>query len=1362
MQSGSINPGAPKSVAQRKAVNEAAAPNSGAETENAAAVEQEQAENLATASSPEDTLPLGFVVDADSRLLEQDKDGNYVRTLAFVPVAERERLEKQGAVFPEMKNALLGDGVGPDGEISVLALYDTNNAQTKQVARAVEIDRKLLQTDPETGQPLYENMTPVLLAQGEGVLPAGSKAVPNGASVIPDGYHPTLKLSKEAAKVKGQKALANNLTKSLGSFSGSSLAGIMTLPVISQAAPLIALGTVGFSVNQNLEAKQEAKTRLGYLGEQVLKSSNDMVELQTPEGYSYKVSGKSERARLESEVRKANFQLASSGLLAAAGGSAIVGAMATAGVEGFAGLAGAAAATPWLAGGSLLLGSGTMVFESLAQLKALSKEKAELEKMQAEGKTHVDRVFEGIDPNLKRPVAVGEKPVAVPIEERLKEITKAQSTERLKATAFTGLMGSMANLVSGAGAGIGLGAGAVAGLALTPAAVVLGAQSLAELKKLGTERKELEALAAKGETMVERPLQQADLSYQTERVPISTLLAENKKARNLNKMKLTAAGSFAGGIALGVGAGFGMAAAAPAVLVPLAVGALLYPEKVKEFGQKIQDFISGRFGEAAKLDKATRQQTEALADEFAKKLEQHWAGLKESSPHLFEERPGYLERVGNVARGSGGVVGAAISPIAGFKAQPGGYFHELQRDVLEFAKASDPVQRAEIQKHMQELIKYVPDEAVAGLAVFQEEFAKLAPEIASKWAARDIELELKTPTTAKVLSDDRVQARLNDLGFSTEDIRDQYKESLLLRHDPLLYPDTVQASQAGDRDASRKLARAEVFAAAQLVAAKERQLGPELFAKYMDALQRPEDTDNLELVTKEVSYRQQVAVTTEDVNQMVGAVRTLTTPLTLAPENAAPHQAKLQQAFTELSAADPELAQKLSETNEKLTNSDGFKGMNAQEALAERTKLNAQFQAARRGLRSKAPEALKAWLEADEKLRSLPAEQLSAAPQQPVLLQGPEARMTNAVRGLTAKNPELSREFTEAFYQLNDLSRLEGLDAAQAQQSKLEAQIKFDKVRGKVQKEAPELLALWEGARKEAETSHFERQMDYDLKDKVLAKAEIADAAKELGLTEDDVNGLYMGLMRSQILADPRDLQNRLADESGKKIDEKKSSMLQVIDRALLRTIAEETHGGADFKDPAEASANPLEDPTVQAWLQQRPDVINALNSEGFAEMSGKLNLPVDQVQQAYLTLAQADLNPILAAEFKGRLEGGDMQAVNIYQVGQEALKYIQEFVKPDPEQVKAAVEQQMAGPVIGTVLADAGIKAKAEELGVDAEATLRLYLSAELGRDPSGLAALEQRAQKGDTAAAGQLQFLQEAIPAVHYVNQQLQSGAA
>lgn len=1362
MQSGSINPGAPKSVVPRKAVGETAAPGMAAQLQETPATEQAPVESSPETLIPKDTLPLGLVADIEPGVLEQDENGNFVRTLAFVPVANKEQLAKEGVLFPNMRNAILGDGVGPDGDISVVPLYDTENAETKQVARAVEIDKKLLEIDPETGVPIYESMTPKLLAQGEGILPAGSKAVPMGTAVIPEGYQPTLKLSAEATKAKGHRALANNLTKSLGSFSGSSLAGIVSMPVITQAAPLIALGTVGFAVNQNLEAKQEAKAQLGYLNEQVLKSKNDVVEMQTPSGDSYKVSGKAHRARLESEVRKANLQLASSGLLAAAGGSAIVGAMATAGIEGFAGLAGATAATPWLAGGSLILGSGTMVFESLAQLKLLSKEKAELEKMLAEGKTHADRAYETVRYDKEREVNVQDAVnVAQPIDERLKEISKAQSTERLKATAFTGVTGSLVNIMTGAGAGIGLGLGAVAGIALTPAAAVLGAQSLSELNKLSKERKELEALAAKGETMVDRSLQQADFSYQTERVPISTLLAENKKASNLNKMKLTAAGSFAGGLALGIGAGFGMAAAAPAVLVPLAVGALLYPDKVKEFGQKIQDFVSGKFGDAAKLDKATREETARLGEAFEQRMDHHWSGLKEKSPHLFEERPGYLERVGNAARG-GGVVGAAVSPIAGFKAQPGGYFHELQRSVTEFAKASSPVQRAEIQKHLQELIKHVPEEAVEGLAAFQQEFAEFGPEIASKWTARDVELELKTPTTERVLADDRVSERLTELGFSTDDLKGQYKESLLLRHEPAQYSEAVRASQGGDREASRKLARAEVFAAAQVLAAKERQLGPELFAKYMDALARPENTENLELVTKEVSYRQQVAVTEEEINQMFGAVRTLTTPLSLAPESAAPHQAKLQQAFSELSSADSELAQKLTESNDKISDPTTFEGMNAQEALAERTKLNAQFQAARRGLKSKAPEALEAWQSASDKLRSLPKPQATVGPSQATPLQGPEARMTNAVRGLTAKDPELAKEFTEAFYQLNDPSRFEGLDAAQVQQAKLDAQIKFDQTRGKVDKKAPELLALWEGARKEAETAHFERQMDYGLKDKVLAQPQIAEAAQEFGISEDDVKGLYMGLMRSQILADPRELQDRLTDESGKKVDENKSKMLQVIDQALVRTIAEETHGGGDFQDPSLITENPLQDPTVQAWLQQRPDVINALNSEGFAEMSAKMNLPVDQVQYAYLTLAQADLNPVLAAEFRGRLEGGDMQTVTTYQVGQEALNYIQEFVKPDPELVKAAVEEQMLGPVVKTVLSDPAIIAKAEELKVDADAAMRLFLMAELGRDTSKLTELEQRAQKGDTSAAGQLQFLQAAIPAVHYVNQQIQGGVA
>ena len=119
------------------------------------------------------------------------------------------------------------------------------------------------------------------------------------------------------------------------------------------------------------------------------------------------------------------------------------------------------------------------------------------------------------------------------------------------------------------------------------------------------------------------------------------------------------------------------------------------------------------------------------------------------------------------------------------------------------------------------------------------------------------------------------------------------------------------------------------------------------------------------------------------------------------------------------------------------------------------------------------------------------------------------------------------------------------------------------------------------------------------------------------------------------------------------------------------------------------------------------------------------------------------------------------MNAVNTFNIGREALGYITEFVKPDPELVKQGVEEGMQGVVVQTVLNDPNIKAQAESLGVDADQAMRLFLRADIGKDPTILAEVEMRAQKGDAAAAAQLQFLQNMIPAVQYVAQQVQAGA-
>ena len=147
------------------------------------------------------------------------------------------------------------------------------------------------------------------------------------------------------------------------------------MPFISSYAPILALGSAGFAFNQNMEARKTAQDQIGYLESQQKRSTNDMVELadeMVGQG-TYKVSAKAHRKRLETQLRQANLQLGSAGLLALAGGTSIVGSLANAGVAGFAGMAGAAAATPFLAGASVLMGNGAMVFNSLAELKDLSK-----------------------------------------------------------------------------------------------------------------------------------------------------------------------------------------------------------------------------------------------------------------------------------------------------------------------------------------------------------------------------------------------------------------------------------------------------------------------------------------------------------------------------------------------------------------------------------------------------------------------------------------------------------------------------------------------------------------------------------------------------------------------------------------------------------------------------------------------------------------------------------------------------------------------------------------------------------------------------------------------------------------------------
>jgi hypothetical protein len=1344
MQSGSINQ-PPKQPIQRKQ-----AP--GAEVVKNQTQSQEAAQTPESApaeqSTPTEKVAFGAVMDVstDALAVKDDGKGGYESemTLAFVKKSDRGRLEKEGAIFPEIGQAVLGDGIGPDGELEVLPLHDTENDASKNVSAAIEVDKALLEPDPETGARPIDTHTPIFLAQGEGVLGADKKAVDKKSAVIPEGYMGMVGTSRAGQKTESKRILANNLTKTLGTFSGSSLAGF-PLPLISNYAPILALGSAGFAFNQNMEARKKAQDQLGYLDQQQKKSETDMVELadEAVGQGTYKVSAKGHRKRIETQLRQANLQLASTGLLAAAGATSIVGSLAGAGVAGFAGMAGAAAATPFLAGASVLMGNGAMVFNSLAELKDLSKERTKLQALQEQGETHVDQVVEYMnqikDPSTgkvlaKRPEALGDEPVKMPITERLKQIEKAQRTQRFLAAAFSGSAATIGSMLTGIGT-----MSVVGPLSLAPAAAVGGVQSAIRLKQLSGEKKELLEQQKSGETMVNRDIQQGDGTWKKERVPISTLLAENKKEVNKNKLILTAAGTFGGMTALTLGAGFSLMAAAPLALIPLAVGAALFPDKVKAFAGKVKDFLKGTLGDVGRSARKVKKSTEQDAVKFGSKIDERLGGLKESNPELFAPRD--------------------ESSIPFKKDKPGGYFTELKAMAKGYSTADSSMERHERLREINAWLERAPDAAKPGLAAFQEEMTNLSMNVEAQWLARDIAMEMKTPITEKVVTDDRVKARVKELEFPTDTMRDQYEESLNIENSPHKANTLLQASQAGDRDASRKLARAEVFKAARVLAIKERDLGVDLYTRYVDAIQQPENEDNLELLIKEVGYKQSIAVTGDEIETVSAANRTLSTPLSLSAESPEPHVQKINSAVAEMKQADPDAAAKLLDADAKISNPETFKGMSAQEALGERTKLNATFQSARRSLKKSAPDALKTYQEADSKLKTLartaPKQQEEAA----VALQGPVARMENAYRSLSNQQPKLAQELGDAFAKLNNPAEYKGLTDQQIKAAKTSHSLELGKARNKLMKKEPELMKLWDGARQEVENEYFDRSVDHEMKARVMADPAVAKAAKELGLGAEDVEGMTTALLKMMVLEDRRALEGQLTDPKTGETDPKKAELASMLDRAILRESTKAVQGGADFEAPERVS--PDKDKNVQSFLNQNPQVIQVLNSPDFKALSAQMQLPEEEVVQAYLTRVQAELNPVVAAEFNGRLEGGDIQARKTLDVSQQVIGLIQAATRPSPEMVQQQLDQSMQGTVVKTILSEPETLQRAEQLGVNAEETMRLILTAEFSGDVTPLQQIEEQAKAGSAKAKGQLELIQSMSGDLVAVSQEVASQA-
>ena len=1201
---------------------------------------------------------------------EQDANGQQrsEMTIALVPQSKQAELEKLGAVFPEIKQVRSSEGLDADGRLELVSVPGTGNPETTNVVQPFAVPKSDLIVDADGVAPI-DSKAAHLLNQGEFIAPEGSR-------ITPKGYDFVKKTSQEGAKTEAKRLRLNNMSDALGNFSQSSLAGVIRLPYVSSVAPIVALATAGPAINRQLEAAKEAQDHLAYVKQREKTSKTDMIKIALDQDPNTEipVSAEQEIKRTELKLRTAKSKLASTTLLGMAGGASVLGFVAGGGAFGTgavaAALTGAAAATPFLAGAGMIIGSGGMVVNSLAELKSLSKEKAELQALLDKGETHVLKTIETVAPQLGRPVAIGEQ--QVPIEERLKVITKEQRKHRLLATALGGGIGSIAMTV-----GAGASALSVAPLFMAPAGALAAGQSIVKLKELSQEKKELVKLHEAGETLTPRQTQRQDGSWTEEKIPISTLLQDIEKKQKTQKAILTAVGGAGMMFGLTLGAGLSFAAAAPFLLIPAAIGAALFPDKVKAFAQKVAGFITGKFGQAARsrkeLTEQAQEKTEALKTELRSKL----SGLAQTNPELF-------------------MVPSKDQVKAAKKAQedpPVGYFTYLEHLMDGYAAAGSRQGRFEMMQQIEALLGEAPAEAQSAIPGIRAKLKELHMDTEAGWVARDVMLEMKTKTTEKVVDDDRVQTRLTELGFGVEDVAAQYEQSLYIDNDTKKAEELLEKSRSGDRPATLELARNQVFGAARLFYQSQQELGSDLHAKLLDALARPNDAENLELVIKEVNYK-------------------LGRPM--APST-------------------------IEQSSDQWWLGESTQG---QTVLSEPLRL-ADFAPLQNAVNT---------LD-----KPLDLDSATTAP-----MEGPQARMTSAFRELHNVDPEAASQLGKAFATLNDPAAFEGLSPQQAQEKKMAAGLDLTKAKAKLEEKAPQLMALWDKARQDTDEEFFQRSIDQEFVGQVLARPEVTEAAQRLGLKPEDSRALYVSLLRSHVTGDSRALQGQMLDVSGKEIDPKKAELLQVLDLATTAQTAANTQGANDTVAPEAPLGKPESDPAVAAFLQQNPVIANLLDSsEKIVPLAMELRVSTDEVRQAYLTLLQARLNPVLTAEFDGLLSGGDLKTVRTFEIGSRVGQLVQEATRPSPEVVSQKLEELMTGPVIGAVLSHPDIAKAGEQLKVDNTALMRALLEADLSGDPAALQAIQVRAQKGDTQAQAELQMVQTLAQAVQQFGSQPQPAA-
>lgn len=1229
-----------------------------------------QPEAQAQPEVPSEPVDLAALFTTTKDALRTSDQGNGQQrsemTIALVPQDKQAELEKLGAVFPEIKQVRSNEGLDADGRLEVVSVHGTGNPETTNVLQPMEVAKSDLVRNEEGVAPI-DSKTAHLLDEGEFV-------VPKGTQVAPAGYEFKLATSTKGAETEKKRLRLNNMSDALGNFSQSSLAGVIRLPYVSSVAPIVALATAGPTLNRAFEQIKESEDHLEYVHKREKLSKTDMITLEAGVNVAIPVSAEQEIKRTELKLRTAKSKLASTALLGMAGGASVLSFAAAGGAFGTgavaAALTGAAAATPFLAGAGMIISSGGMVMNSLSELKSLAKEKAELQALLDKGQTHVLKTIEKVIPQAGRPVAVGEQ--QVPIQERLKVITKEQRKHRLLATALGGGIGSIAMTV-----GAGASALSVAPLFIAPAGVLAAGQSIAKLKELSAEKKELVKLHEAGETLTPRQIERQDGSWSEEKIPISTLLQDIEKKQKTQKAILTAVGGAGMMFGLTLGAGLSFAAAAPFLLIPAAIGAALFPDKVKAFAEKVAGYISGKFGAAGKsrkeLVESAQEKTAALKQTFKEDLKE----LADSNPTLF-----YVPSKKEIK-----------AAAKANEAPPVGYFIYLESLMDKYAEAGSRVARFQAMQEIEALLAEAPPEAQKSIPLVRGKLKELHMDTEAGWVARDVMLEMKKETTDKVVEDDRVRARLGDLGFQDDDIRAQYEQSLFIENDPKMLETLLEKSRSGDREATLELARKEVFGAARLFFQSQDELGTELHAKLLDALARPTDDENLETVVKEVNYKLGRPMTPSTIEQS--------------------SEKWWLGASTQGSEAG---------LSEPLRVVDFAPLQNAVNTLDKPIDLNA----------STSPAA--------------------------TTLEGPQARMASAFRELHNIDSEAASQLGKAFAALNDPAAFEGLSPEQAQEKRMQAALDLTRSKAKLEEKAPQLVALWDKARLDVEEEFFQRSIDTDFVGQVLSRPEVTSATERLGLKAEDAKALYIGLLRSHVTGDGRALQGQMLDANGKEIDPKKAELLQVLDLATTSQTAANTQGGNDTVVPEAPLGKPESDPAVAGFLEQNPVIADLLASEQIPALAQQLQTSPEEVRQAYLTLLQARLNPVLTAEFDGLLSAGDLKTVRTFEIGSRVGQLVQAATRPSPEVVSQKLEELMNGPVIGAVLAHPDIAKAGEQLKVDNTSLMRVLLAADLTGDASELQGLQARAQKGDAQAQAQLSMIQTLAQAVQQFGAQRQ----